>query len=269
MTCSRYARAGALAELSFHKSDGRQGFKWMISLCSALFISCQPKLFLLRCAGVGNGHHLDRCCNMSAFATLDSRTADVVPRGKVDLLETGTDGARALEAFLVGVERRAFRIAQIALSHEADALDVVQDAMIQLSTRYANRPAEEWKPLFYRILQNRIRDVQRRRSVRNRVMALMPWRGEDSEDEVDPIAQAVDKAPLPPSQLEGDEMLQALQQALTQLPPRQREAFLLRNFEGLDVADTAAAMKCSQGSVKTHYFRALQALRSKLGDFRP
>jgi RNA polymerase sigma-70 factor (ECF subfamily) len=110
--------------------------------------------------------------------------------------------------------------------------------------------------------------VQRRRSVRNRVMALMPWRGEDEDDEIDPIAQAVDKSPLPPSQLEGDEMLQALEQALNELPQRQREAFLLRNFEGLDVAETAAAMKCSQGSVKTHYFRALQALRSKLGEFR-
>jgi RNA polymerase sigma-70 factor (ECF subfamily) len=205
---------------------------------------------------------------MSAFATLTSRTNDLLPDGKVQLRETTHDGARALEAFLVGVERRAFRIAQIALSHEADALDVVQDAMLQLSTRYASRPAEEWKPLFYRILQNRIRDVQRRRSVRNRVMALMPWRGEDDEDEVDPIAQAVDHAPLPPAQLEGDEAMQALERALGELPPRQREAFLLRNFEGLDVAETAAAMKCSQGSVKTHYFRALQALRSKLGEFR-
>jgi RNA polymerase sigma-70 factor (ECF subfamily) len=205
---------------------------------------------------------------MSAFATLASRTNDLVPQGKVQLRETTHDGARALDSFLMGVERRAFRIAQIALSHEADALDVVQDAMLQLSTRYASRPAEEWKPLFYRILQNRIRDVQRRRSVRNRVMALMPWRGEDEDDEIDPIAQAVDKSPLPPSQLEGDEMLQALEQALNELPQRQREAFLLRNFEGLDVAETAAAMKCSQGSVKTHYFRALQALRSKLGEFR-
>jgi RNA polymerase sigma-70 factor (ECF subfamily) len=205
---------------------------------------------------------------MSAFATLASRTDDLVPHGKVHLRDTTHDGARALEAFLADVERRAFRIAQLALSHEADALDVVQDAMLQLSTRYASRPAEEWKPLFYRILQNRIRDVQRRRSVRNRVMALMPWRSDDDEDDIDPIAQAVDHSPLPPSQLEGDEMLQALQQALGDLPTRQREAFLLRNFEGLDVAETAAAMKCSQGSVKTHYFRALQALRSKLGEFR-
>jgi RNA polymerase sigma-70 factor, ECF subfamily len=205
---------------------------------------------------------------MSAFATLASRTDVLVPFGKAHLRETTHDGARALDAFLLGVERKAFRIAQIALSHEADALDVVQDAMLQLSSRYATRPAEEWKPLFYRILQNRIRDVQRRRSVRNRVMALMPWRADDEDEEFDPIASAVDNAPLPPGQLEGDEMMQALQQALNELPQRQREAFLLRNFEGLDVAETATAMKCSQGSVKTHYFRALQALRSKLGEFR-
>ena len=203
---------------------------------------------------------------MSAFATLVARTDELVPPGKVHL-EATHDGARALEAFLVGVERKAFRIAQIALSHEADALDVVQDAMLQLAARYATRPVEEWKPLFYRILQNRIRDVQRRRSVRNRVMALMPWRADDEDDEADPIAMAVDNAPLPPSQLEGDEMMQALEQALNELPKRQREAFLLRNFEGLDVAETAATMQCSQGSVKTHYFRALQALRARLGEF--
>jgi RNA polymerase sigma-70 factor (ECF subfamily) len=205
---------------------------------------------------------------MSAFATLVSQTDEMVPPGKAHLRETTHDGARALEAFLIGVERKAFRIAQIALMHEADALDVVQDAMMQLSIRYASRPAEEWKPLFYRILQNRIRDMQRRRTVRNRVMALMPWRSEDDEVEIDPVAMAADGGPLPPDQLEGDEMMQALEQALKELPQRQREAFLLRNFEGLDVAETATAMKCSQGSVKTHYFRALQALRGKLGEFR-
>jgi len=205
---------------------------------------------------------------MSTFATLALTTDELAPGGKAQLRETTQDYARALEAFLTDVERRAFRIAQLALSHEADALDVVQDAMLQLSTRYATRPAEEWKPLFYRILQNRIRDVQRRRSVRNRVMAMMPWRQEEDDADLDPIATAVDEGPTPPTQLEGDEIMQALEQALKELPGRQREAFLLRNFEGLDVAETAAAMKCSQGSVKTHYFRALQSLRAKLGEFR-
>jgi RNA polymerase sigma-70 factor, ECF subfamily len=204
---------------------------------------------------------------MAAFASLGTQTADLIPSGKAHLRDTTQDATRALEAFLAGVERKAFRIAQIALRHEADALDVVQDAMMQLSSRYASRPAQEWKPLFYRILENRVRDVQRRRSVRNRVMSYMPWRGEDEEEAVDPVEQAVDQGPLPPAQLESDEAMAALEQAIAALPTRQRQAFLLRNFEGLDVAQTAAAMNCSQGSVKTHYFRAIQTLRSKLGEY--
>jgi RNA polymerase sigma-70 factor (ECF subfamily) len=205
---------------------------------------------------------------MAAFASLGFQTTDLIPPGKAHLRDTTQDATRSLEAFLASVERKAFRIAQIALRHEADALDVVQDAMMQLSSRYATRPAQEWKPLFYRILENRVRDVQRRRNVRSRVMAYMPWRGEEDEDAADPIDMAVDQGPLPPAQLESDEAMAALEQAIAALPARQRQAFLLRNFEGMDVAETAATMKCSQGSVKTHYFRALQALRARLGEFR-
>lgn len=205
---------------------------------------------------------------MTGFATLATQPADPAAVRKVHLRDT-EDGAHALEVFLASVERKAFRIAQIALRHEADALDVVQDAMLQLSARYSSRPAAEWKPLFYRILENRIRDVQRRRSVRNRVMAMVPWRsGENDDTPPDPIAEAPDTGPSPGRQLESDEILRALEQALAALPNRQRQAFLLRNFEGLDVAQTARAMKCSEGSVKTHYFRAVQALRIKLGDLR-
>ncbi|HLK70513.1 MAG TPA: RNA polymerase sigma factor [Steroidobacteraceae bacterium] len=205
---------------------------------------------------------------MTGFATLATQPADAATLREVHLRET-EDGAHALELFLASVERKAFRIAQIALRHDADALDVVQDAMLQLSARYAAKPAPEWKPLFYRILENRIRDVQRRRSVRNRVMAMMPWRvGEDQDEPPDPIAEAVDTGPSPGAQLESDEILRALERALAALPNRQRQAFLLRNFEGLDVAQTAQAMKCSEGSVKTHYFRAVQALRGKLGELR-
>ena len=204
---------------------------------------------------------------MFAFATLPSGTAELSRAGQPHLHDSTQDGARALEAFLAGVERKAFRIAQIALRHEADALDVVQDSMLQLAHRYAGRPHAEWKPLFYRILENRIRDVQRRRMVRNRVMAWMPWHADDEEEQTDLIEQAADLGPQPPAQLESQEIMQALERALAELPPRQRQAFLLRNFEGLDAAATAAAMGCSEGSVKTHYFRALQALRISLGEF--
>ncbi|MEZ5474965.1 MAG: RNA polymerase sigma factor [Steroidobacteraceae bacterium] len=176
--------------------------------------------------------------------------------------------ARALEAFLASVERKAFRIAQLGLRNEADALDAVQDAMMKLVQSYATRPAEEWRPLFYRILENGIRDMQRRRTVRGRVMAWLPARrtDEDDDDQLDPIDLAESAIPQPPRQLEMDEAIAVLERAIETLPARQRQAFLLRNFEALDVAGTAAAMGCSEGSVKTHYFRALEALRARLGD---
>jgi len=173
----------------------------------------------------------------------------------------------ALDRFLAGVELKAFKMAQATLRHEDDSLDAVQEAMMQLARSYASRPQEEWKPLFYRILENKIRDQQRRRMVRGRVMAWLPLRRNDEEDEApDPIAQAADPDPEPGRRLELDEAMQALNRAIEALPRRQRQAFMLRNLEGLDVEQTARAMSCSQGSVKTHYFRALATLRAQLGE---
>ena len=187
--------------------------------------------------------------------------------GDVDLSDSSSNsGDKALSQFLAGVEVRAFKIAQAALRHEDDALDAVQDAMLQLARAYSARPAEEWKPLFYRILENRIRDMQRRRTVRNRVMSWLPFRAESDEDEPDPIAEAASQEPLPIRRLEIAEAMGALEKALAALPRRQQQAFLLRTLEGLDVAQTARAMGCSEGSVKTHYFRALQTLRAQLGE---
>jgi RNA polymerase sigma factor (sigma-70 family) len=186
--------------------------------------------------------------------------------GEVDLSDSHDNArSRALGQFLAGVEVKAFKIAQAALRHEEDALDAVQDAMLQLARAYAARPAEEWKPIFYRILENRIRDIQRRRSVRARVMSWLPFRA-DAEDDPDPIAEAASGEPLPLRRLEIDETMAALEKALAGLPRRQQQAFLLRTLEGLDVAQTARAMGCSEGSVKTHYFRALQNLRGQLGE---
>jgi RNA polymerase sigma-70 factor (ECF subfamily) len=207
---------------------------------------------------------------MSAFATLAPvYSMPAVTPGDVDLPESSSkDRTRALNQFLASVELKAFRIAQIALRHEDDALDAVQDAMFQLSRAYGDRPAEEWKPLFYRILENRVRDIQRRRMVRNKVMAWLPFRKDDEGEELpDPIDQAASPDPAPAHRIEVDEAMQALEKAVQGLPRRQQQAFLLRSLEGLDVAETAAAMGCSEGSVKTHYFRALQALRAQLGDY--
>jgi RNA polymerase sigma-70 factor, ECF subfamily len=179
--------------------------------------------------------------------------------------EQALDSGAEIEAFLREVEGRAYRIAVVNVRDRGEALDIVQDAMIRLVTRYADRPRAEWPPLFYRILQNRIRDIQRRRTVRSRVLSF--FGGTASEEEHDPLAEA--PAPLAEDPLErvkaGDAM-EALEKALLTLPARQREAFALRNFEGLDVAQTAAAMECTQGSVKTHYSRAVHRLRELLAE---
>jgi RNA polymerase sigma-70 factor, ECF subfamily len=203
---------------------------------------------------------------MPEFATLASPySMPAALHGDVTDSEEQTQ-TRALNQFLAGVELKAFKIAQTALRHEDDALDAVQDAMLQLARAYSARPPEEWKPLFYRILENRIRDMQRRRTVRGRIMAWLPVRGEDDDEEFDPVAQAPSLEPQPVRRLELDEAMGALEQALGRLPRRQQQAFLLRTLEGLDVAETAQAMGCSEGSVKTHYFRAVQALRAQLGE---
>jgi len=205
---------------------------------------------------------------MNAFATLLVDTASLLPLRNSDLQELTQHDTGSMERFLAGVERKAFRIAQIALRHEDDALDAVQDAMLRLVRSYAGRPPEEWKPLFYRILENCVRDMQRRRTVRGRVMSWLPWSGgEDGDEAPDPMEQAPDPAPTPAVQAQTDETMLALENALAALPARQRQAFVLRNLEGMDVAATARAMGCSEGSVKTHYFRALQTLRANLGEF--
>lgn len=203
---------------------------------------------------------------MAAFDTLASswRSAeDPVTTGEGAVL----DHARQLDRFLADVERRAFRIAQIALRDVDDALDAVQDAMTKLAVRYAARPAAEWRPLFHRILENTIRDVQRRRAIRRRVMAWVPGsrREADPPDE-DPANLAADPDPHGEERAMRAQALDRLEDSLRALPARQRQAFMLRNFEGLDVAETAAAMACSEGSVKTHYSRAVHALRARLGE---
>ena len=171
-----------------------------------------------------------------------------------------------LNQFLAGVERRALRFAEIAVRDRDEALDLVQDAMIKLARNYAGRPEDEWTPLFYRILQNAIRDWYRRQAVRNRVMVWF-GRGTKTDKDYDPVAQAPDPAGRSPDeQAETAEAMQQLESAVGQLPARQREAFMLRTFEGLDVAGTAVAMGCSEGSVKTHYSRAVHTLRDALGE---
>jgi len=202
---------------------------------------------------------------MSAFVTL-AGVYNTPVLGGVQGREQEWMASRALEQFLSSVEKRAFKIAQLGLRNDDDALDAVQDAMMKLVQSYAARSSEEWPPLFYRILANRIHDMQRRRTVRGRVMAWLPLRDAEDDESVDPVAQAPSPEPTPARRLELDEAIGTLEAAIAALPRRQQQAFLLRNFEGLDVSQTALAMGCSEGSVKTHYFRALETLRARLGE---
>jgi len=197
------------------------------------------------------------------FATL-ARLSDAEPSVAED---TALETATSLDRFLASVERRAFRIAQMAVRDRDDALDIVQGAMLRLARSYGRRPSEEWKPLFYRILYNGIRDFQRRRTVRSRIFGFLPGSWPDDEDPpADPFEQVADPGPDPSRQLMADEAMARLEVALASLPARQQQAFALRCLEGMDVAATAVAMGCAEGSVKTHYFRALQALRAQLGE---
>lgn len=159
----------------------------------------------------------------------------------------------------------------MATGNREDALDLVQEAMMGLAKSYADRDPQDWPPLFHRILQSRIRDWYRRSRVRNRFRSwLRRGDGEDEREAGDPLQQAPDRQrPGILEQLQQQDAMRRLQQALSALPLRQRQVFLLRAWEGLDVAQTAYAMGCSQGSVKTHYSRALQRLRDDLGEHWP
>jgi len=171
-----------------------------------------------------------------------------------------------LNQFLAEVEGRAFIIARISTRDPEEALDLVQDAMFKLAKNYGDRDESEWAPLFHRILQHCIRDWQRRTWVRSKWRAWFPVnRDDETSEEQDPIEAVPDlKTRSPLEQLADKGTNAALEIALHHLPLRQRQTFLLRAWEGYTVAETAHIMGCSGGSVKTHYSRAVRALRMKM-----
>ncbi len=171
-----------------------------------------------------------------------------------------------MDAFLAEVELRALRMTEFATRNRDDALDIVQDAMFALVRRYANKSAESWRPLFYRILQNGIRDWHRRKTLRN---TYQQWFGskEQEREAVEAVADAPSSDPF--NQLDLSDAGKRLVEALQKLPLRQQQVFMLRAWEGLDVRVTARAMGCSAGSVKTHYYRASRKLQAQLEDYWP
>lgn len=166
-----------------------------------------------------------------------------------------------LEAFLAGIGARAFRFAEAGLRQRDDALDAVQEAMLKMLA-YKDKPATEWTPLFWSILRRKIIDLQRRGKLRRLLFAQVE--DGDAESRID----WADNAATPQEAKQQRQTYTRLAQALRTLPARQREAFTLRVLEELDVADTARAMGCSEGSVKTHLSRAREALRKQLEDCR-
>ena len=156
-----------------------------------------------------------------------------------------------------------------AVHQEESALDIVQDAMLKLAEKYGDRPEEEFPMLFQRILQNTIRDYYRRSKVRSMWTTLFSAFSSDDEDEHDPLetlaADEDDNGPrTPESKLLQAQTLNLIDDEIKKLPTRQREAFIMRYWEDMDVAETAAAMGCSEGSVKTHCSRATHALAAAL-----
>lgn len=174
--------------------------------------------------------------------------------------------AQEISDFLRQVEKRAFRQTAYAVRDDHAALDIVQDAMLKLADKYASKPVEEYPMLFQRILQNTMRDYWRRQKVRNLWTTLFSSFGQSEDEDYDPLETIeVESAEGDPSdQLERSQIMALIEKALAKLPLRQREAFVLRYWEELDVAETASVMGCSEGSVKTHCSRAVSALSTLL-----
>ena len=179
--------------------------------------------------------------------------------------------AEELSAFLASVERRAFKQAQFAVRDADAALDIVQDAMLKLAENYGDRPAEELPLLFTRILQNTTHDYFRRQKVRSTWITLFSalGGGRDDEEDSDPLETlealaGSDGAESAADKVERSQVIAIIEEEISRLPARQREAFVMRYWEEMDVAETAAAMGCSEGSVKTHCSRATHTLAKAL-----
>ena len=159
-------------------------------------------------------------------------------------------------------------MAVIATGNRDDALEIVQDAMFKLVNKYADKSADDWGPLFHRILQSTIRDWYRRSKVRNSIRQFFFSKPEPEAADV--MDEFEEKAVAQPDEsLDQDQTMDALDDALHELPLRQQQSFLLRQWHGLDVRQTAEIMGCSQGSVKTHLSRSINALKLKLADYQP
>lgn len=175
------------------------------------------------------------------------------------------ESAHILDQFLQEVERRAFGMALSETNNRDDALEIVQETMTKFVEKYAHKPKGEWAPLFYRVLKNQTLDFFRRSKVRNRWRVFFREQPSNASKPTEMLQAMQDPSAIDPLQdIAGKSAIEQLQIALQQLPERQRQVFYLRLWEGLDVQQTASALEITEGSVKTHYSRAIHRLREQL-----
>ena len=169
-----------------------------------------------------------------------------------------------LDDFLASQEAHAYKMAFYLTQNREDALELVQESMLRLVQKYRDKPAEEWRLLLYRILQNCIRDFHRRQSLRKLVLFFSP--GDTETEQEGSLDDLSNSAHTPPQVLQQVNTLENISSALMSLPLRQQQTFLLRAWQEFSTRETAFALSISEGSVKTHYNRARQRLQQILGD---
>ncbi len=174
-----------------------------------------------------------------------------------------------LRFFMQDVTGRALVMMENATQgHNGIAMDLVQEAFISLHKSYADKSTDEWYPLFYTILNNKLQDWRRKEARRASPFSL--FRKVDLDSDEDEVMDIVDEStPNPLHFLAQDVTVEEIQEAIGRLPVRQQQAFMLRAWEGFDTQTTASIMNCSEGSVKTHYHRAIQGLRATLSHLNP
>ena len=184
---------------------------------------------------------------------------------------TREDTEQYFRSFVEKMTGRALVMMESSTGHHDVAMDIVQESFIALHQNYLKKPVDEWTPLFYTILNNRLMDWHRREQRKQKRFAwFKPVLVEQEETEIDPTLLVEDPKNIDPSEfLSQSHTLEEIQKAVARLPIRQQQAFLLRAWENMDTKTTAQIMDCSEGSVKTHYHRAIQTLRSHLSHFDP
>ena len=200
-----------------------------------------------------------------------SISMDLAPKkSQSDLMSTQSSTAeQRLRFFMQDVTGRALVMMENATQgHNGIAMDLVQEAFISLYKSYAEKSTEEWYPLFYTILNNKLQDWRRKEARRASPFSL--FRKIDLDSNEEEVMEIVDEStPNPLHFLDQDVTVEEIQEAISRLPVRQQQAFMLRAWEGFDTQTTASIMNCSEGSVKTHYHRAIQGLRTTLSHLNP